>query len=162
MTPEALARLFHETYETLAPHHGYETRKESARPWEEVPEKNRKLMIMTCDLVLQDKQMTAERDKVYRERDACVAAMARMAQLLGYRCGLGKHSESDSGWDPEWLNIVYIEFPHPSNLPAQASWHIHDSELPLFSFLPPYDEKWDGHSTEEKYQHMAHFCGVKP
>lgn len=43
--PEWLARLFHETYERLAPSFGYKTRKESAVPWHEVPPKNRKLMI---------------------------------------------------------------------------------------------------------------------
>jgi hypothetical protein len=48
-TPEELARAFHETYERLAPKFGYETRRESAVPWEEVPEANRKLMIAVCE-----------------------------------------------------------------------------------------------------------------
>ncbi len=30
VTPEQLAQLFHETYEELAPQHGYATRKRSA------------------------------------------------------------------------------------------------------------------------------------
>jgi hypothetical protein len=50
---EAFAKMFHEAYERLAPEFGYETRKESAKPWEEVPEQNRKLMIATCADVLQ-------------------------------------------------------------------------------------------------------------
>jgi hypothetical protein len=41
---ERLARFFHETYERLAPEFGYETRPESAVPWEQVPEQNRRLM----------------------------------------------------------------------------------------------------------------------
>jgi hypothetical protein len=41
---EELARLFHETYERLAPVFGYKTRRESAVPWESVPEPNRNLM----------------------------------------------------------------------------------------------------------------------
>lgn len=45
--PEGIARLFHETYERLAPDHGYETRHESAVPWEDVPERNRGLMTAT-------------------------------------------------------------------------------------------------------------------
>jgi hypothetical protein len=45
MTPEELARAFHETYERLAPEHGYKTRPESAVPWESVPDQNKKLMI---------------------------------------------------------------------------------------------------------------------
>lgn len=32
MTPEAMARLFHDTYEQLAPLFGYQTRSESAVP----------------------------------------------------------------------------------------------------------------------------------
>lgn len=43
--PEQIARAFHEAYERLAPAHGYETRPESAVPWEDVPEQNRALMI---------------------------------------------------------------------------------------------------------------------
>ena len=43
--PEDIARAFHETYERLAPEHGYETRKASAVPWEDVPEQNKSLMI---------------------------------------------------------------------------------------------------------------------
>lgn len=42
---EAIAQAFHETYERLAPEHGYETRKASAVPWEQVPEQNRNLMV---------------------------------------------------------------------------------------------------------------------
>lgn len=48
----ALAQLFHETYERLAPQLGYETRKESAKPWTEVPENNRKLMTAVCAEIL--------------------------------------------------------------------------------------------------------------
>ena len=42
---EAVAYEFHEAYERLAPEHGYETREASAKPWAEVPERNRLLMI---------------------------------------------------------------------------------------------------------------------
>ena len=41
---DEIARRFHEAYERLAPSHSYETRTESAVPWEQVPEKNRALM----------------------------------------------------------------------------------------------------------------------
>lgn len=49
---EAVARLFHETYERLAPDYGYRTREASAVPWEEVPATNRALMIATVGAVL--------------------------------------------------------------------------------------------------------------
>jgi len=48
---EQLARLFHETYERLAPTFGYDTRKDSAVPWEQVPDKNKRLMIAVADIV---------------------------------------------------------------------------------------------------------------
>jgi hypothetical protein len=45
---EGLARLFHETYEKLAPQYGYETREESRTDWQDVPDNNKQLMIATC------------------------------------------------------------------------------------------------------------------
>ena len=39
-----IARRFHEAYERLAPEYGYETRPESAVPWEDVPAENKRLM----------------------------------------------------------------------------------------------------------------------
>ena len=53
MTPsEALAQQFHEAYERLAPSFGYETRAASAKPWADVPEHNRRLMVAVCGDVL--------------------------------------------------------------------------------------------------------------
>jgi hypothetical protein len=52
VTPEALAQRFHETYERLAPDFGYETRRESAVPWDEVPEANKALMTAVCGELL--------------------------------------------------------------------------------------------------------------
>lgn len=42
---EYVAMRFHQAYEELAPLHGYETRRESAVPWAEVPQQNRDLMV---------------------------------------------------------------------------------------------------------------------
>lgn len=44
-----IAAAFHEAYERLAPAHGYETRRESAVPWLDVSEQNRRLMIAVVD-----------------------------------------------------------------------------------------------------------------
>lgn len=52
VTPEELARSFHDEYERLAPHFGYKTREESAVPWDEVPVNNRALMLATATAVL--------------------------------------------------------------------------------------------------------------
>jgi hypothetical protein len=51
---EAIARRFHEEYERLAPAFHYETRRESAKPWEQVPDTNRKLMTATVKVLLED------------------------------------------------------------------------------------------------------------
>lgn len=52
MTAEEIARAFHEAYERLAPQYGYETREASAKPWDEVPENNRNLMIATVQALI--------------------------------------------------------------------------------------------------------------
>jgi|GEM_PF-41182 hypothetical protein len=49
---ESVAKLFHTTYERLAPHYGYGTRLATRVPWEQVPEQNRQLMIATAAEVL--------------------------------------------------------------------------------------------------------------
>lgn len=49
-----LARRFHTLYEALAPQFGYETRKESAKPWSQVPEQNKDLMIAVCEALLKE------------------------------------------------------------------------------------------------------------
>lgn len=51
---ERLAKRFHDAYERLAPEHGYETRKESAKLWDEVPEQNRSLMIAVCQELIDE------------------------------------------------------------------------------------------------------------
>lgn len=48
----ALAQRFHEAYERLAPDFGYKTREASAKPWAEVPEQNKNLMIAVCAEIL--------------------------------------------------------------------------------------------------------------
>lgn len=49
---ESVARLFHETYERLAPTFGYETREATQVSWDAVPEKNKRLMIAVTAEVL--------------------------------------------------------------------------------------------------------------
>lgn len=49
---EDVAKLFHETYERLAPAFGYKTRKDTAVKWDELPARNKNLMIATCRTVL--------------------------------------------------------------------------------------------------------------
>jgi hypothetical protein len=103
-------------------------------------------------------ETTKQKDSIYcAERNALLVPLAKALIALGYDAGLGKHDPNDASWDEDWRNIVYIEFPSKlggMDLPVQASWHIHDSELEMFSFLPTYKGTWDGHTTEEKYQRI--------
>lgn len=50
--PESVAKLFHETYERLAPFYQYQTRDATRKPWEAVPENNKRLMIAVAVEVL--------------------------------------------------------------------------------------------------------------
>lgn len=53
MSPaEMIAGIFHATYETLAPEHGYEAREASAVAREDVPAKDKALMIATVQNML--------------------------------------------------------------------------------------------------------------
>ena len=47
-----IAREFHRHYERLAGRFGYETRPESAVPWEDVPQANRDLMVAVVETLL--------------------------------------------------------------------------------------------------------------
>jgi hypothetical protein len=69
---EDLARAFHETYERLAPKFGYRTREPSAKPWVEVPETNRNLMIAVCSVIRPEIEREAKVEAVAEaKRDAC-------------------------------------------------------------------------------------------
>ncbi len=52
LTAEQIAQAFHEAYERLAPDFGYETREASAKPWGDVPEQNRSLMIAVVQALI--------------------------------------------------------------------------------------------------------------
>lgn len=49
---EHIAKQFHDTYERLAPDFSYETRKESAVPWDKVPDNNKRLMMAVVAEIL--------------------------------------------------------------------------------------------------------------
>lgn len=102
------------------------------------------------DLAAELAAMTKRKDAAYSERDCCVVAIAALAMRMGWPCGLGRHDESDATWDHDWRNIVFVDFPT-----GQCSWHIHDSELAWFAFLPRYERPWDGHATVQKYARIG-------
>jgi NTP pyrophosphatase (non-canonical NTP hydrolase) len=91
-------------------------------------------------------------DAVYKERDMCVALIARMALGLGYRVWLGQHPNAD--WEDDWRTIVFIDLPT-----GQVSWHIHDSEREWFLRDLHYNSDliWDSHDTAEKYHRVLEY-----
>lgn len=50
---EVIAKEFHETYERLAPEHGYSARKGERVEWAELTEQNKNLMIAVVKDLLQ-------------------------------------------------------------------------------------------------------------
>ena len=85
----------------------------------------------------------------YSERNQCVALLARMALALGWRAGVGLHPADDATWEADWRTVLFIDLPT-----GQASWHFHDSERHLLAGLPSYAGKWDGHTTDAKYERV--------
>lgn len=96
-------------------------------------------------------QLYDEKNQAYLERNKLVAALTKV-----FPSWLGRHEiKPGEEWDPEWLNVVYMDLPT-----GQASWHIHKDHLQYFEHLQYMnDRKWDGHSTEEKY---ARLRGISP
>ena len=86
------------------------------------------------------------KDGAYAERNILVALLAMI-----YPSGIAK--TAIEGWEPEWHNCVYIDFPWGQ----QGAWHYHDKEAHLFKDIPQYEGKWDGHTTEQKYNGIEHY-----
>lgn len=90
-------------------------------------------------------ELHAAKDAAYSERDRLVAALSKCFPSF-----LGRHPENEV-WEDDWRNIVFVMLPT-----GQASWHIHDSELPLFGHLIITENiQWDGHDTATKYERLA-------
>jgi hypothetical protein len=87
-------------------------------------------------------ELRAQKDAAYAERDRLVAALSKQ-----FPAHLARHEGAD--WEDDWRNIVCVHLPT-----GQATWHIHDSEVPWFAHLPMGDAHWDGHSTGEKYRRL--------
>lgn len=86
-------------------------------------------------------------DEVYRERNHCVAALAKMATEAGHHAYIMRDTDTV---EPEWQNVIVIRLPT-----GQVSWHVHESEMMNFIHLPIQDHNdWDGHDTSEKYRRI--------
>lgn len=106
-------------------------------------------------------ELEKAKNTAYKERNALVLLLSKI-----FPSWLGRHPAEDKDWEDDWRWIVFIMLPT-----GQCSWHIHDSEWQDFAnHLDEVKEnKWDGHSTEEKYQRIERyqpldecfFCGMR-
>lgn len=90
---------------------------------------------------------TAERDDAYRERAHLVALLAAMTD----GAVIAPAADVDElGWQIAYLTLGS----------RQASWHISPRDADLVAHIEPVEPgdpraQWDGHTTEEKYAHIA-------
>jgi len=103
------------------------------------------------ELEFQVKDLEASKNQAYKERNLMVQFLTFI-----YPSYLTKHPEDDLSWEQDWMNIVVVDGPG-----GQMSWHIHDSEMLLFSHLGYRENDWDGHTTEDKYKRLEHCCRVE-
>lgn len=90
------------------------------------------------------------KDAAYAERNQLVRALSKL-----YPASLERHD--GEGGEDGWRWLVVIDLPT-----GQASWHIHDSELPNFTHLRMCEGRaWDGHTTEEKYARLERLPRAK-
>ena len=80
---EKLAKLFHDTYERLAPAFSYKTRKASAVPWAEVPPNNKGLMIAVAHEV---------NDSIRTEK---LKLLAEVRELVNYEISMIEKLEAE-------------------------------------------------------------------
>lgn len=110
-----------------------------------------------ADLV---KSLEATKNQAYKERNVLVCLLSKI-----FPSWLGRHPAEDKDWEDDWRWIVFIMLPA-----GQCSWHIHDSEYQDYAHLAEDKKgKWDGHTTEEKYNRIERyqpidecfFCGLR-
>jgi hypothetical protein len=82
---------------------------------------------------------------IYRERAYLTAFLSKVYP--------SRLSYSDPN-EPDWA-VLYVESPE-----GQLSWHISPNDMDLFSHLAIVPGvKWDGHTTDEKYERLGKLNG---
>ncbi|MBD2201573.1 hypothetical protein H6G33_09460 [Calothrix sp. FACHB-1219] len=95
-----------------------------------------------------------DKNYIYRERNILLAFLCNI--LYSADPSIVErwlHPVEDKDWEEDWRNIIVIQL----NEEEQYSWHIHDSELYLFHWLPLRENKWNGHTTEDKYRRIINY-----
>jgi hypothetical protein len=101
---------------------------------------------LAIELKAECDRLRKEKDGAYRERNRLVALLAAL-----FPSSLERHDENDKTWEDDWRWIVFIDLPT-----GQCTWHIHDSELPLFAHVDRLKGwVWDNHTTDDKYARVA-------
>ena len=142
MTDTHIAKLMWDAYAIQA---GWESFDGKPLPaWDELSKDRQSCWVAAASVTASRiKKLEAARDGAYAERNRLVAFLSNI-----YPSGVKK--TAIPGWDEAWHNCVYIDLPV-----GQASWHYHNDETHLFAHLPPYENEWDGHTTEEKYERIS-------
>lgn len=104
MDAEFLAKLFHDTYEKLAPDFNYKTREASAKPWFDVPENNRKLMVAVAEKVLTVQKKQTEEDCV--EDCSVVDSNRDLAEAVSMLNSMILSGEEHSAESKETVKLV--------------------------------------------------------
>jgi hypothetical protein len=107
---------------------------------------NRALNTATVETMERAERAEAERDGAYRERAQLLALLAALHPSV-----IAPAPDVDEdGWQ-----ILYLQIGG-----KQASWHITPRDAALYAHVEhvPADDRraqWDGHTTEQKYQHIG-------
>jgi hypothetical protein len=89
-------------------------------------------------------ELESAKNGAYAERNKLVAFLAAL-----FPSSMERHEGAD--WEDDWRWVVMIDLPA-----GQVSWHIHDSELPLFAHIKSQGaRRWDGHTNEQKWERVA-------
>ena len=159
--PDALAQLFHETYERLAPEYGYETRKESAKPWADVPENNKRLMIAVCEEVqkaLSPKPSGGDAftgdtsdgyhtfNELYEHRHILFLSVLTANIDRAWRSKMHDDGTMFDGWFVAGLKTVI----------GQATYHLPIRMWSLFDAIPELEKAppFDGHTAEDTLKRL--------
>ena len=107
MDAELMAKLFHQIYEELAPEFNYETRKASAKPWFEVPENNKSLMIAVAKRILVVQKKQTEEDCV--EDCSAIDSNRDLARAVVMLDNMVLSGETHSDESRETVKLVLAE-----------------------------------------------------
>lgn len=117
--------------------------KDDARGYHTAGER-REAFDIWCKCQRRVAELEKQKNGAYSERNRLVSALSKV-----FPSSIERHPDDDLEWENDWRWIVFIDLPT-----GQATWHIHDSEIPLFKHLEIKGRKWDGHTNDEKYARL--------